>query len=118
MAGGTGWVEAPDQGWAEAPQGWGVGPSPDASTGKGCKGAKDGKGGTEAPAGKGRGVGPSPYASKGKDPKGKGRGVGRSPDASTGEGCKGAKDGKRRHAGPRWHGRRKERAQETERYVQ
>ena len=41
------------QGWAEAPQGKGrgVGPSPDASTGKGCKGAKDGKGRTEAPAG-------------------------------------------------------------------
>ena len=92
----SGWVEAPDQGWAKAPQGEGrgVGPSPDASTGKGCKGAKIGKGGTEAPAGKGRGVGPSPYASKGKDPKGKGRGVGPSPDASTGKGCKGAKDGK------------------------
>ena len=44
-------LEDPDQGWAEVPQGRGrgVGPSPDASTGKGCKGAKDGKGGAEAP---------------------------------------------------------------------
>ena len=90
------------QGWAEAPQGKGrgVGPSPDANTGKGCKGAKDGKGGTEAPAGKGRGVGPSRYASKGKDPKGKGRVVGPSPDAITGKGCKGAKDGKGRTEAP------------------
>ena len=38
-------LDDPDQGWAEVPQGRGrgVGPSPDASTGKGCKGAKDGK---------------------------------------------------------------------------
>ena len=57
---------------AKAPQGKGrgVGPSPDASKGKGQKFAKDWKGGKEAPAGKGRGVGPNPYASKGKDSKG------------------------------------------------
>ena len=59
----------------------------------------DGKGGTEAPAGKGRGVGLSPHASKGKDPKGKGRGVGPSPDASMGKSCRGAKDGKGGTAG-------------------
>ena len=69
---------------------WQVRPSPDASTGKGCKG-KD-------PKGTGRGNDPNhkaiPDASKGKDHEGK-----------TGKGCKGAKAGKGGTEAPAGKGR-------------
>ena len=86
---------------SKAPQGKGrgVGPSPDASKGKGQKFAKDWKGGKEAPAGKGRGVGPNPYASKGKDSKGG--------TEAHGKGKKGGKAG-----GKGYHTKRRDMTQE------